>query len=103
MLGTLLTSIGFFAAGYAPNIWVLCAAHAVIGVGCSGTFGPIVSDMSHWFKKRRGIAIGIASCGNYLPGAVWPPIIQYFIEGHGWRTTHIGVGIFCLVTMVPLR
>jgi MFS family permease len=100
--GTLLTTIGFLAAGYAPNIWMLVMAHVVIGFGCSGTFGPIVSDMSHWFRKRRGIAIGIASCGNYLSGAVWPPIIQHFIESDGWRTTHIGVAVFCLATMVPL-
>jgi MFS family permease len=100
--GTLLTALGFFGAGYAPNIWILSAAHVVIGIGCSGTFGPIVSDMSHWFRKRRGIAIGIASCGNYAAGAIWPPIIQYFIEGHGWRAAHFGIGIFCLVTMVPL-
>jgi MFS family permease len=100
--GTLLTALGFLGAAYAPNIWILSAAHVVIGIGCSGTFGPIVSDMSHWFRKRRGIAIGIASCGNYAAGAIWPPIIQYFIEGHGWRTVHIGIGIFCLVTMVPL-
>src|ERR1043165_7127497 len=52
--GTLLTALGFIMAGYAPNIWVLVAAHLVIGFGCSGTFGPIVSDMSHWFRKRRG-------------------------------------------------
>ena len=100
--GTLLTALGFLGAAYAPNIWVLSAAHVIIGFGCSGTFGPIVSDMSHWFRKRRGIAIGIASCGNYAAGAIWPPIIQYFIEGHGWRATHVGIGIFCLVTMVPL-
>ena len=102
ILGTILLTIGFLGAGYAPNIWILAASHVVIGVGCSGTFGPIVSDMSHWFRKRRGIAIGIASCGNYLSGAVWPPIIQHFIESNGWRTTHIWIGIFCIVTMVPL-
>jgi MFS family permease len=102
ILGTVLLSAGYFAAGYSPNIWVLAASYALAGVGTSGTFGPIVSDMSHWFKKRRGIAIGIASCGNYAAGAIWPPIIQYFIEGQGWRVTHIGVGFFCLVTMVPL-
>ena len=100
--GTLLTTLGFLAAGYAPNIWVLSAAHVVIGFGCSGTFGPIVADMSHWFRKRRGIAIGIASCGNYAAGAIWPPIVQHFIISDGWRAAHIGIGIFCLVTMIPL-
>jgi MFS family permease len=100
--GTLLTVVGFVAAGYSPNIWALVAAHAVIGFGCSGTFGPIVSDMSHWFRKRRGIAIGIASCGNYASGAIWPPIVQHFVTTDGWRATHIGIAIFCLVTMIPL-
>ena len=102
IFGTVLLGIGFVAAGYAPNIWLLDAAYALLGFGTSGTFGPVISDMSHWFRKRRGIAIAIASCGNYLAGAVWPPVIQHFIETDGWRTTHIWVGIFCLVTMVPL-
>jgi MFS family permease len=30
---------------------------------------------------------------------VWPPIVQHFIETVGWRTTYIGLGIFCAVTM----
>jgi MFS family permease len=102
LLGTVLLSLGYFAAAYSPNIWILAASYALAGVGTSGTFGPIVSDMSHWFKKRRGIAIGIASCGNYAAGAVWPPIVQHFIESDGWRATHLGIGLFCLVTMVPL-
>jgi MFS family permease len=100
--GTLLTALGFLGAGYAPNIWVLSAAHVVIGFGCSGTFGPIVADMSHWFRKRRGIAIGIASCGNYAAGAIWPPVVQHFIIADGWRAAHIGIAVFCLVTMIPL-
>jgi MFS family permease len=94
--------VGFVAAGYSPNIWALVAAHVVIGFGCSGTFGPIVSDMSHWFRKRRGIAIGIASCGNYASGAIWPPIVQHFVTTDGWRATHIGIAVFCLVMMIPL-
>jgi MFS family permease len=102
IFSTVLLSAGYVLAGYAPNIWVLDLAHLLLGVGCAGTFGPIIADMSHWFRKRRGIAIALASCGNYLSGAVWPPILQHFIESDGWRTTHIAVGIFCLVTMVPL-
>jgi MFS family permease len=102
ILGTMLLGVGYVAAGFAPNIWLLDAAHLVIGFGTSATFGPIVSDMSHWFKKRRGVAIGIASCGNYAAGAIWPPIVQHFITSDGWRAAHIGVGIFCVVTMIPL-
>ncbi len=45
------------------------------------------------FRKRRGVATALASCGSYLSGAVWPPIIQHFIASGGWRTTHILVGL----------
>ena len=45
--------------------------------------------MSHWFVRRRGIAVAIASCGNYLSGVIWPPIIQHFIASNGWRPTQI--------------
>jgi len=33
---------------------------------------------------------------------VWPPVIQHFITDVGWRQTHIGIGAFCLATMLPL-
>jgi MFS family permease len=102
IIGALLTVASFLGAAYAPSIWMLVAAHVMIGIGCSGTFGPIIADMSHWFRKRRGIAIGIASCGNYAAGAIWPPIVQHFITTDGWRATHTGIAVFCLVTMVPL-
>jgi MFS family permease len=102
LIGTALITAGYLATGYSPNIWAVDVAHFVIGVGASSTFGPLVADMSHWFRKRRGIAISIASCGNYAAGAIWPPIIQHFIESQGWRATHLGVAVFSVVTIVPL-
>ena len=68
----------------------------------SATFGPLMTDMSHWFVRRRGIAVAIASSGNYLAGTIWPPIIQHFIDTDGWRPTQIGIGVFCIVTLLPL-
>ena len=62
----------------------------------------MMSDISHWFARRRGIAVAIASCGNYLAGTLWPPIVQYFIAGDGWRATHIVIGVLCLAAMLPL-
>ena len=64
LIGTVMLGTGYIVAGYAPNIWALVAAHVVIGVGTSATFGPIMSDMSHWFKKRRGVAISASAAMN---------------------------------------
>jgi sugar phosphate permease len=40
--------------------------------------------------------------GNYLAGAVWPPVMQHFIDAEGWRRTYVGMGVFCLLAMLPL-
>jgi MFS family permease len=61
-----------------------------------------VADTSQWFTRRRGIALAICMSGNYLAGAVWPPIVQHFVGSVGWRQTYIGIGVFCLVAMLPL-
>ena len=63
---------------------------------------PLVADTSLWFTRRRGIAVAICMSGNYLAGAVWPPIMQHFIDSVGWRPTYIGIGVFCLAAMLPL-
>jgi predicted MFS family arabinose efflux permease len=61
-----------------------------------------MSDISHWFARRRGIAVAVASCGNYLAGTLWPPLVQYAIASEGWRTTQAAIGVLCVVTMLPL-
>jgi MFS family permease len=61
-----------------------------------------MSDISHWFARRRGIAVAVASCGNYLAGTLWPPVLQHFIASEGWRATQIATGLLCVATMLPL-
>lgn len=100
--GALMLGAGYILSGVAANLWQFALAQGLIGFGASGTFGPLMTDISHWFARRRGIAVALASCGNYLAGAIWPPIIQYFISAEGWRFTQVGIGVICLVTMLPL-
>ena len=54
-------------------------AHAVIGFGSSLTLGPLMADISHWFVRRRGVAVTLCSAGNYFAGTMWPPIVQHLI------------------------
>ena len=104
LIGAVALSVGYVAAGYAASLWQFALVHGVLIAlfGGAATFGPIVADTSHWFTRRRGIAVAIAASGNYLAGTVWPPIAQHFVQTIGWRQTHIGIGVLCGVTMIPL-
>jgi MFS family permease len=102
--GGIALGVGFIAAGNAGSLWQFALAQGLlIGLlGCSATFVPLVADTSLWFTRRRGIAVAICASGNYLAGALWPPILQHFFETIGWRQTYMAAGIFCVVTMLPL-
>jgi MFS family permease len=99
--GAVALGIGYVAAGFAPTLMLFALAHALIGVGASATFGPLIADTSQWFVRRRGIAVAIVSSGNYVGGAFWPPVLHHFMSTDGWRATHIGLGVFCALAMLP--
>ena len=101
-VGAVAVSLGYVAAGLATNLWLFALAYALVGFGTSATFGPMMADLSQWFTRRRGIAVAIASSGNYIAGTIWPPVIEHFIARDGWRATHIGIGVFCVLAMLPL-
>ena len=101
-IGTVGLSVGYLATAWSVSLWQVALAHGLIGIGCSASFGPMMADISHWFLRRRGIAVALAATGNYLAGTIWPPVVQHFISTTGWRATHIGIGLFCLITILPL-
>lgn len=94
---------GFLLASLSNSILGFTLAQGLlIGLGTSAIFGPLIADISHWFNRRRGVAVTAAASGSYLAGAVWPIVIPYIMRGEGWRFAYAAIGVFCLATMVPL-
>ena len=102
--GTVALSLGFVLAALSGNLWQFALAQSLlIGMlGSSATFAPLIADISLWFVRRRGVAVALCASGNYLAGTIWPPIVQHFTDTVGWRTTYVGIALFCAVTMLPL-
>jgi MFS family permease len=92
-LAAVMMGAGYVAAAQASALWQFNLIHVAIGAGSSATFGPMMAEASHWFERRRGIAVSVAATGSYIGGTFWPPLVGWSIQTHGWRATHVGVGI----------
>jgi MFS family permease len=103
MLGSAMMGLGYLAAGASGSLWQYTLAQGLlVGAGSSATFAPLLAHISLWFDRRRGIAVAIIASGNYLAGAIWPPVVQHLIATIGWRQACFGIAAFCVVTMLPL-
>jgi MFS family permease len=103
MIGSVVMALGYAMAASSASLWQYTLAQGLlVGAGSSATFAPLLAHTSMWFDRRRGMAVGIFASGNYLAGAIWPPIVQHFIETAGWRHAYFGIAAFCAATMLPL-
>ena len=99
----ILMGIGYIIASQSQTLWSFALGQgSVVGLGTAVFFGPLMADISHWFDRRRGIAVAIAASGNYLAGAFWPVLIQHGIERVGWRVTILAVCMVTVSAIVPL-
>ena len=57
--------------------------------------------VSHWFRRRRGLALGLMALGFPLSIALHPPLVQAMIEWVGWRQTWVWLGLATWVMLLP--
>lgn len=102
MAAGVLLAGSFALAALAPNMALLTIVHFAVGVGSSVSFGPLMADISHWFLRRRGLAVTVVASGNYLAGAIWPLVFADDLAESGWRQVYFLLALLVLVTVAPL-
>ncbi len=97
-----LMAAGFAFGARATGVPGLAAAQVLIGAGAAAGFGPLIADVSHWFRRRRGVAVAIAASGNYLAGVIWPLALRGLLEDEGWRAVYGLIAVICVLATAPL-
>ncbi|KAJ55993.1 MFS transporter [Actibacterium mucosum KCTC 23349] len=102
IVAAIVVAIAFSGAALAPSFLWLCVVQVIIGFAAAAGFAPVISDISHWFYKRRGIAVALAASGNYLAGAIWPIVLSGMMANDGWRAVYLTLAGLTVVIVIPL-
>lgn len=86
---------------FSSSLIQACIFFAIIGIGHSACWAPIVTVVMRWVSQKRwGIIISVVDLGTTAGIAVWSLIIPVIIGGFSWRTVWISLGITALVVAV---
>ena len=102
MAAAICSALAFFLATLAGDIYLLAAIHLLLGFGTAAGFGPLITDISHWFLKQRGIAVALIASGNYLAGGIWPLFLSDILAEDGWRAAYLSLSVVTLCIILPL-
>ena len=97
-----MIAVGYTLASFSPTVQVLAMLQLLIGFGTAASFGPLIADISHWFQRKRGIAVAIAASGNYLSGAIWPMLLGGLLADTSWRMVYLALAAITLAAVIPL-
>src|SRR5215212_1552917 len=106
--GTVMIGLGLVISSYGQSwlgpTWALYIGHGLFMglLGNSGLNAPLYVYVSRWFDRRRGSALALIASGQYISGAIWPPIFEYTVATYGWRSTMLTFGIFEVAIVVPI-
>lgn len=101
-LGAVVAAAGFISLTQLQGIWHFYLAYTFIGIGLAA-FGPIPASalISNWFKKRRGLVIGIMSAGLGVGILVVAQLLSGFImPAFGWQTGYLVLGVSAVIPLV---
>ena len=98
---SLLISSNYLLCSLSDSLLIITSSHFFLGLGTAVGFGPLIADITHWFMKRRGIAVAIIASGNYLSGVVWSPLIGIMLSSFTWRDIYLSIAIVLPTVVIP--
>jgi len=102
--GVLVTAASLVLLSAATSLIMFYAAFVLLAIGVSAcTVTVLLTAVANWFRRKMGIASGIAICGFGFSGVLIPVIVK-LIAVYDWRTTlHIlALGMMALILPLSL-
>jgi sugar phosphate permease len=97
----LILGVGVLLMGTISSLWTACLFYAVVGMGSTGMWTPVLTVVQRWFSpNRRGLALGILSTGYGLGFATMGAVFPWMVNHFSWRYAWYFLGTAALVMVI---
>lgn len=86
LLGAILTFVGVFAMANCTSLYQFVLSFSIVaGLGGAVQSSSLIGIISHYFYRRRGLAVGLATVGGSVGGAVFPLMLRKLYQELGFK------------------
>ncbi len=99
--GAAIAGLTYWLMALVSHLAAFYLLMAISGAGTAAcTTVPVQTVVSHWFRRFRGRALGVALLGFGFGGLVTPPLANAIVVRFDWQTAfHVGAALMWLVVM----
>lgn len=104
LIGAVILQAGSFAMfGFMNSVWGWYLFSIPMSIGAvflTQMAGPVL--INNWFKKNKGLMIGVMMAVSGGFGAILQPMVGNLIDSEGWRNTYIIIGLLVMAVVIPV-
>lgn len=102
VLSITIWSVAAALHSFSQGILSFSIFRGILGLGEAGNWPGATKSNAEWFPiKERAFAQGIFNSGAAMGAVVSAPLIAFFYESIGWRTTFLLLGVSGLIWIIP--
>jgi len=101
--GAVMSFISLSLIAYVETALQLFLVYGLFGAGFSASsLIPATTLVTRWFKKRRAMALSIASTGLSLGGVILTPLSILMVDSLGFKIAAPLIGVIYLLGVIPV-
>lgn len=103
LFGAIVFGLGVFLSSRIENLWQFYLYFGVLaGIGRAADRAPLLSAVLQFFRRRKGLAMGITLSGTGVGTLLFPWLARYMISVVDWRAAFAAMGVLSWLILLPV-
>jgi len=102
VFGAIAFGLGVFLSSRIESLWQFYLYFGILaGIGRGADRAPLLSAVLQFFRRRKGLAVGITLSGTGVGTLLFPWLARYVISVIDWRAAFAVMGLLSWLILLP--